>query len=1195
LGQLSDGAREEIEQDLLANAELFEELLVAEDELIDAYLGGKLNVDERVSFEKHFLSTPERHEKLKFGRAFDRYLSSQRSEAPARKLAPSRTQWGWARAFFSSPLRFAVLAIVVLGIVVGGWRIFFHQSDVDKGLLALNAAYREQRPLEARISSFSYAPFSQTRGPEADRVNKTDLQRAELTLLEALRDKPTPAVHHALGEVYLAKKQFDDAIKEFDEALKSDPKNAQLYSDLGAAWLEKGKTDVGKGKADPAGSLSGKGMEELGRSLESLTKALELDPNLLEALFNRALCREYLKLSQQAEEDWREYLKRDSTSPWAEEAQRRLSLLEEQKNKKAQTNAQLLQSFLAAYESRDEAAAWAALSPSRARTGNMIVQTLIDNYLTLAASNRGAEANDELSRLSYAGKVEVEKVADRFVFDLSRFYGTTTSAQRASLVEARQLQKSAIDRYNKAEYREGIELFSRAHELFSLANDKSEALFAEAWIGYCYLRVPDREKSIRTFQHLSKVFEEKGYRSLFAQSLLAEADALGPNEFSKVLEQARKSLAVSEQIDDSANAVRCLQASTSMQLILGDYRESLAATYRALTRADSLPSDAKLIWPFYHDTSLDFYFLGMPAVGLQFENEALRLANTAGLSLHATRSYDRLALIFERLHNYSEAMRNSDLARAAGQKITDERVRANIMAHSALNLGRLYRKSGDPKRAVDSVDEALRFYQNRNLDIYQYPAHKEKLLALMALNDNVAAEAELGTVLYWFEQNRKEIAEESYRDKFFDEGQNTYDVAIDFQVSRRKDAGKAFEYAEASRARSLLDLMTTGSLITGQAGNPELQVSSGTSPLTLQQIQARLPAQAQLLEYSVLDDKVIIWVVTRSGMNFAQTGISRDELNQEIHNYLYVLTGVAQRETNAATTRAKELYANLIAPVERYLNPALQLCIVPDDQLNYLPFAALVSPDSGRSLIEDYALETCPSATVFVTNSEQASKKERGGSERVLVVGDPQFDRERFADLPELPAARREAEAVANLYGVAPLVGDAAIASRVMQELPDADVAHFATHAVPDERSPLQSKLLLSRDQIGDKRTHHASSGYIQASEIYAMKFRRACLVVLSACQTGIERSYRGEGAIGLARPFIVAGAPLVVASLWPVESEASANLMISFHKHRKQDHVSTVEALRRAQLEALHKSQSGTQRNNDWAAFVTIGGYASF
>src|SRR5262245_10784073 len=77
LGQLAEDALEAIEKDLLVNDELFEELLVAEDELVDEFLTGELGPDERLAFEKHFLVTPERHDKLKFGRAFKRHLSAQ--------------------------------------------------------------------------------------------------------------------------------------------------------------------------------------------------------------------------------------------------------------------------------------------------------------------------------------------------------------------------------------------------------------------------------------------------------------------------------------------------------------------------------------------------------------------------------------------------------------------------------------------------------------------------------------------------------------------------------------------------------------------------------------------------------------------------------------------------------------------------------------------------------------------------------------------------------------------------------------------------------------------------------------------------------------------------------------------------------------------------------------------------------------
>jgi tetratricopeptide (TPR) repeat protein len=319
--------------------------------------------------------------------------------------------------------------------------------------------YREQRPLESRISSLNYAPYVTTRGPGDERIDQNELRRAELTLLDALNKNPTPEVRHALGKVFLAKKEFDKAIEQFDEALKGAPKDAQIYSDLGAAWLE-------KGRIDRDGKEAGKGMEELGRAQESLGKALELNPNVLEAQFNRALCRQYLMLSQQAAEDWREYLKRDSTSPWAEEARRKLRVLEDEKNKKAQTSEELLQNFRAAYAGRNENEAWATLSPGRGRTGNIIVQTLIDRYLTAAIGERAAEAGIELDALEFAGIVESKQAQDKYTADLAIVYRSAPAKQRNKSEPGRGLLKSGIARYNKAEWNEAVEIFSQARDCF---------------------------------------------------------------------------------------------------------------------------------------------------------------------------------------------------------------------------------------------------------------------------------------------------------------------------------------------------------------------------------------------------------------------------------------------------------------------------------------------------------------------------------------------------------------------------------------------------------------------------------------------------------------------------------------------------------------------------------------------------------
>jgi CHAT domain-containing protein len=1192
LGDLDDGEREAFERRLFADDGFLEEILAAEDQLIDDFLTADLTAEEAAMFEKNFLVTEERRRKLRLGKSLRTYAS--KSRAAGTKPVRSSQRWNWGEWFSPLRLRRVAVAAVILIAAVGIWRGFFYQSDVDKGLLALNNAYREQRPLESRLVGQGYAPFSSIRGGESARVNSLELDRAERYLRDAILDKPNSRSYDALGKFYLLQGKFDQAIQQFENALKTDPNNASVYADLGAALLEEGKQSLDQGRSNPTGADSGKGMEELSRSVLNFNKAAQLDNTLLEPLFNRALAQQYLMLYQEADTAWHDYLKRDSTSPWAEEARKNLKLLEERKLKTSGTQDQLLNDFLAAYKTQNDAGAWAALSLSRARTGNAIVQTLIDDLLSLGSSGRETEANEKQEMLSYAGKIEEQAVQDRFTLDLAKVYNSATPTQRENLAQSRALMKSAVTLYNRTEYKQAIELFSKARELFANTSDEGEQLFADAWVGYCYLRLQQPDVSIETFERLATVFAAKKYRSLQAQALMAIADGLtAGNEYSKSLERARQSLAVSEQIQDRANAVRCFQAETSTQLILGNYRESLAATFRALSLAETLPPDAKLTWPLYHEASIDFYFLGMADVALQFENEALRLAQSAGLPLQISRSYDRLALIFEQLGNYDEAMKKSEEALAAGLKISDERMKTNILAHSALISGQLDRERGRQQQAIESYEKAIDLYNKINLDVYQYRARKGKLLALMALNNNAAAEAELNEVLFWFEQNRVKIAEESYRDKFFDTDQNTYDIAVDFQYVRKKDIAKAFDYAEAYRARSLWDLMNAGGQIVEDNQNPDIKLSPVSSPLNYSHIQAQLPAKTQLLEYAVLDDKVVMWVMTRDGLQSEYTSIEHGELDQKIAEYLHALTRTSSKRDEIGD-KAKVLYDALIGPIEKYLDKQKLLCVVPDRSLSFLPFGALVSPASGRHLVEDYTIQIAPSATIFIKTSQQAESLGTTKSEQALIVGNPHFDREQFPDLRDLPDARREAEEIAELYATKPLLGDEATLPAVKRSLNKVDVVHLATHAVPDERSPLLSKLLLSKDGVGKDQAHHAQRGFLQASEIYETKFSRTRLVILSACQTGIERAYRGEGAIGLARPFLT-GVPLVVASLWPVESEVTADLMISFHKYRKQDHVSTVEALRRAQLKMLYNQQPNLPPNYGWAAFVTIGGYAEF
>jgi CHAT domain-containing protein len=64
---------------------------------------------------------------------------------------------------------------------------------------------------------------------------------------------------------------------------------------------------------------------------------------------------------------------------------------------------------------------------------------------------------------------------------------------------------------------------------------------------------------------------------------------------------------------------------------------------------------------------------------------------------------------------------------------------------------------------------------------------------------------------------------------------------------------------------------------------------------------------------------------------------------------------------------------------------------------------------------------------------------------------------------------------------------------------------------------------------------------------------------------------------------------------MWPIESDSSADIMISFHKHRAQEKVPTAEALAAAQREMLRNPDERYRQPYYWAAFTVIGGHASF
>jgi CHAT domain-containing protein len=191
--------------------------------------------------------------------------------------------------------------------------------------------------------------------------------------------------------------------------------------------------------------------------------------------------------------------------------------------------------------------------------------------------------------------------------------------------------------------------------------------------------------------------------------------------------------------------------------------------------------------------------------------------------------------------------------------------------------------------------------------------------------------------------------------------------------------------------------------------------------------------------------------------------------------------------------------------------------------------------------------------------------------------------------IPRLFASGREAN---EIMALAPssislkAVGFAANRDRVFSpELARFRIVHIATHGIINSERPDMSGILLSLfDQQG-----RSQNGFLGLHDIYTLKLP-ADLIVLSACSTALGKDVKGEGLVGLTRGFMYAGAAGVVASLWKVDDEATAELMKYFYAALLQKGLPPAAALRDAQLELA--KQPRWQSPYYWAGFVIQGQY---
>lgn len=528
-----------------------------------------------------------------------------------------------------------------------------------------------------------------------------------------------------------------------------------------------------------------------------------------------------------------------------------------------------------------------------------------------------------------------------------------------------------------------------------------------------------------------------------------------------------------------------------------------------------------------------------------------------------------------------------DLARAVDKK--------GDIAYALSNLGRCSLRRGSFAEAKERFETSRETYEDdkdraSQADQRIYLARAE--IGLSRLDAASALLEEAGRIL---EETRRSNKEHGIRSAAFGAMQSLYRARVTLFMDLQKGnpvqhwAARAFEAAEESRARTLVDELAENS---AGPGPEDLR-----NPSTVGEIQkALLAPDTALLAYRLDQGKSFVWLLTdRQILAFPLP--SRKEIEAQVDAVLDGWTSGSPRsekEEKKARENEERLSRTLLGPLAGLLGDK-RLLIVSDGDLQKLPFAALLEPGTDEPLLDRHEIVHLPSATFAV--ELRHSLRDRPRPARTIAILAPGFGN---ASGSELPAAARslwgplrysttEARQIRDFYpdpqeALLALDAEANMSLALGGKLSSYRFLHFATHGFLDLNSADRSGLVLYDVDKSGKRV----TSILDASQISRLRLP-ADLVVLSACKTGLGKSVEGEGTLGLPRAFFRAGAARVVMSLWDVNDKSTSDLMEFFYRGLAQGGLSPAAALRQAQLELRKKYRSPYH----WAGFILQGEYA--
>jgi CHAT domain-containing protein len=956
----------------------------------------------------------------------------------------------------------------------------------------------------------------------------------------------------------LLRGNVDRAVRRLKEATLRTPEVPSLWNDLAAAHLA--------APDDP---------QHLFAAWDAAARALELAPGLAEAHFNRAATLQHLFLQQEAVVAWEEYLRIDPSSPWASEgAIRRSELFKPSKEQQWRSEIAALHE---AARNKDRVALFKIVSrhPQEARA--LGEEDLLGRWARAVRDGRVTDAEEALATARDIGEVLAGVSGDGLLLaSVQTIEDTVEESKREDLLNGHLAYQEGVEGMAERKL-EGVRVkLEEAHARLERVGSPL-ALWALIRLGHRSFLNGQPERALEQLGEVIRKIEGAPYKSLAGRAWwLTGTTFLYLARYSEALAAFRKAQGHFEEVREANNIAAVFTLLARTLDTLGASRAAWQHRLEALRRTAEVGS-ADRTRIAYGEAAWALLEEGRLVLAAAFQEESVRSARSLANPGHLATALRQRAAISHRLGEIDAALADLEGARARLPDIPDAASRENIRYEMAITEAQI-RRTNDPVAARRAIEAALALGKDR---FFVPSLLVERSHAHLALGDLIEAEEDLHHAIREIEAQRASIDEALKRASYLDQARTAYEDVVALQVLNGRSSETTLDSSERARARVLFDWISG---LPSEIPSRQAALAESTNLQPAATLREALSTDTVAIEYMVLEDQTLAWVIRTRGVDLVILPLGARDLASRLAEWRRSLQG---RDSLEEQRLASALHEILVRPLARFLHPDDVLVFLPDRFLHGVPFSALRDSATGHRLAQDRITSVAPSLNILATCIGTSRRRPLPAAPTLLVVAEPQFDRSLFGHLPELEWASYEAGETIALYPPSSsrlLAGRAATEMQLLAEVGRHEIFHYIGHAQFSKENPLLSSLILAPDP------GIPNSGVLYAHELLGRPLENTKLVVLSACSTGVGPDSPTEGALSLATPFLAAGVPVVVASLWDVEDRSSANLMVSFHRHLRQGQT-PAQALRSARLELLESDDSVLVRPQSWAAFEVICG----